>query len=102
MLVHLELDLFWCYRGAADPVDVVRADPGRLRQRHVEDLGPSGSFEDLCRGVIDLGRVFASSGRAGAVELVVERDDAGTGSRRSEQALDSARVGFELLRAVRS
>ncbi|GII21418.1 sugar phosphate isomerase/epimerase family protein [Planosporangium mesophilum] len=100
-LVHLEIDLFWAFRGAADPVDLIARHRGRIRQVHVKDLATSGSFEDPGRGLIDFGRVFAHAGEAGLVEYIVERDDAGTPPRSPADALSTARVGFEYLSAVR-
>src|SRR5688572_24034030 len=37
-LVHLEVDLFWAWRGTADPVDLIQKHRGRIRQVHVKDL----------------------------------------------------------------
>ena len=37
-LVHLEVDLFWAWRGAADPVDLIERHRGRIRQVHVKDM----------------------------------------------------------------
>ncbi len=96
--VHLELDLFWAWRGAADPVDLVRRTNGRVRQYHVKDLNQAGSFADPGQGLIDFARIF----RAHAVdEYIVERDDAGSPPRAPEDALDTARVGYEFLRSLR-
>ena len=96
--VHLELDLFWAWRGAADPVDLLRQTRGRVRQYHVKDLNQAGSFEDPGRGLIDFARIF----RAQTVdEYIVERDVAGSPPRAPEDALDTARVGYEFLRSIR-
>jgi sugar phosphate isomerase/epimerase len=100
-LVHLQLDLFWTWRGATDPVDVIRRYPGRVRQVHVKDLNSAGSFEDPGRGLIDFGRIFRLARTAGLVEYIVERDDAGTGSRPPAAALDTARVGYAYLASLR-
>jgi sugar phosphate isomerase/epimerase len=100
-LVHLQVDLFWAWRGAADPVDIIRRYPGRVRQVHVKDLNPAGSFEDPGRGLIDFGRIFRLARTAGLAEYIVERDDAGTGSRPPAAALDTARVGYAYLASLR-
>ena len=92
--VHFELDLFWSWRGATDPVDILRRIDGRVRQYHVKDLNQAGSFADPGQGLIDFVRIF----RTQAVdEYIVERDDAGTPPRSPAQALDTARVGYEYL-----
>jgi sugar phosphate isomerase/epimerase len=96
--VHFELDIFWSWRGAADPVDILRRIDGRVMQYHVKDLNQAGSFADPGQGLIDFARVF----RAQAVEeYIVERDDAGTPPRTPAQALDTARVGYEFLANLR-
>jgi sugar phosphate isomerase/epimerase len=100
-LVHLQLDLFWAVRGARDPVDLIRQNKGRILQYHVKDMNRAGSFEDPGQGLIDFARIFRHSKEAGVVEYIVERDDAGTPPRQPEDALDTARVGYQFLRSVR-
>ncbi|WP_328416414.1 sugar phosphate isomerase/epimerase [Micromonospora sp. NBC_00389] len=100
-LVHFELDLYWTWRGAHDPVDVIRANRGRIRQVHVKDLDVEGGFADLGDGVIDFGRIFDHEREAGIEEYIVERDDAGTPPRAPADALDTARVGFDYLASLR-
>jgi sugar phosphate isomerase/epimerase len=100
-LVHLEIDLFWAWRGARDPVDLIRTHAGRVRQFHVKDLNQAGSFEDPGQGLIDFGRIFAHGREAGIVEFIVERDDAGTAPRRPADALTTAGVGYRYLKGVR-
>src|SRR5829696_3716121 len=96
--VHLELDLFWAWRGAADPVDLFRQTGNRVRQYHVKDLNQAGSFEDPGQGLIDFARIF----RAHRVdEYIVERDDAGSPPRTPADALVTAEVGYNFLRTVR-
>ena len=60
--VHFELDLFWSWRGAHDPVDILRRIDGRVRQYHVKDLNQAGSFADPGEGLIDFVRIFRPSG----------------------------------------
>jgi sugar phosphate isomerase/epimerase len=100
-LVHLELDLFWAIRGARDPVDLIRQNKGRVLQYHVKDLNQAGSFADPGQGLIDFARIFRHSDTAGVREYIVERDDAGTPPRQPEDALDTARVGYQFLRTIR-
>lgn len=105
--VHLEVDLYWAWRGAADPVDLFHKHRGRIRQVHVKDLKvdtsnfTSSPFEDPGAGIIDFKRIFRHAHEAGLVEYIVERDDAGTAPRTPEQALDTARVGYEFLKGLR-
>jgi len=100
-LVHLEVDLFWAYRGAQDPVDLIHRLQGRIRQVHVKDLANSGNFADPGDGFIDFGRIFEHSREAGLVEYIVERDDAGTPPRTPADALITAQRGFRYLDNLR-
>jgi sugar phosphate isomerase/epimerase len=100
-LVHLELDLYWSWRGTADPVDVIREHRGRVLQFHVKDMNLDSGFTDPGTGLIDFGRIFAQSDVAGVQEYIVERDDAGTGDREPADALDTAAVGYRFLRNIR-
>ncbi|MBG0561330.1 sugar phosphate isomerase/epimerase family protein [Actinoplanes aureus] len=100
-LVHIELDLYWSWRGAADPVDVIRAHRGRVLQFHCKDMNIESGFADLGTGLIDFRRIFAQSDVAGVQEYIVERDDAGIDPREPEDALDTAAVGYRFLRDIR-
>ena len=106
-LVHLEVDLYWAWRGAADPVDLIHRNRGRIKQVHVKDMAVDTSnftnapFADPGTGIIDFKRIFRHAREAGLVEYIVERDDAGTPPRTPEQALDTARVGYEYLANLR-
>ena len=105
--VHLEVDLYWAWRGAHDPVDLIHQHRGRIRQVHVKDLKIDTSnftnapFEDAGVGVIDFKRIFRLAREAGLDEYIVERDDAGTPPRTPAQALDTARVGYDFLKGLR-
>ena len=92
--VHFELDLFWSWRGAHDPVDILRRIDGRVRQYHVKDLNQAGSFADPGEGLIDFVRIFQTQR---VDEYIVERDDAGSPPRTPADALTTARVGYEYL-----
>lgn len=96
-LVHLELDLFWTWRAAVDPVDLIQRFAGRIPQVHVKDLGTDGGFADPGAGLIDFGRIFREAAGTGLVEYIVERDDAGTGDRTPSDALSTAQAGYTFL-----
>lgn len=100
-LVHLEVDLYWAFRGAHDPVDLIHEHRGRIRQVHVKDMATSSSFADPGDGLIDFGRIFEHSREAGLVEYIVERDDAGSPPRTPADALSTAEVGFRYLDNLR-
>ena len=92
--VHIELDLYWAWRGAQDPVDILRRIDGRVRQYHVKDLDREGSFADPGQGFIDFVRIFQAHR---VDEYIVERDNAGSPPREPADALDTAEVGYEFL-----
>jgi sugar phosphate isomerase/epimerase len=100
-LVHLEVDLFWAYRGAHDPVDLIQQHRGRIRQVHVKDLDTAASFADPGAGLIDFGRIFEHAREAGLVEYIVERDDAGSPPRSPADALLTAEAGYDSLANLR-
>ena len=58
--MHLEVDIYWAWRGAADPVDIIRANPGRVRQFHVKDMNIESGFTDPGTGLIDFGDLSQS------------------------------------------
>ena len=80
-LVHLEVDLYWAYRGgvqtgAADPlrfaIDVIDDAPQKVRQYHVKDRAAAdGDMADLGTGVIDFAKIFRAHG---VEEYIVEND----------------------------
>jgi sugar phosphate isomerase/epimerase len=96
--VHFEVDLFWAWRGATDPVDLARRLGHRILQYHVKDLDTDGSFADVGQGLIDFARIFSAHAVA---EYIVERDDAGTDPRTPADALETAEVGYDYLRSLR-
>jgi sugar phosphate isomerase/epimerase len=100
-LVHLEVDLYWAFRGAHDPVDLVADHRGRIKQVHVKDLDVNAGFADPGDGLIDFGRIFARSREAGLIEYIVERDDAGSPPRTPADALVTAQNGFRFLDGLR-
>lgn len=96
--VHFEVDLYWAWRGAVDPVDLFRKIGRRVLQYHVKDMDTAGSFADPGTGLIDFRRIF----RAHSVdEYIVERDNAGSAPRTPADALVTAEVGYDFLAGVR-
>jgi sugar phosphate isomerase/epimerase len=101
-LVHLEVDIYWAWRGTADPVDLLRTHRRRIKQFHVKDMNLDSGFADPGTGLIDFARVFAANVEFGAVtQFIVERDNAGVAPREPADALDTAAVGYEFLRNIR-
>ncbi|WP_127506956.1 sugar phosphate isomerase/epimerase family protein [Actinoplanes solisilvae] len=99
--VHFEVDLFWAFRGAHDPVDLIKENRGRIKQVHVKDLDINASFADAGDGLIDFGRIFEHAKEAGLVEYIVERDDAGSPPRTPADALTTAQRAYTYLEGLR-
>lgn len=99
--VHLEVDLYWAFRGASDPVDLIKKNRGRIKQVHVKDLDVNAGFADPGDGLIDFGRIFQNAKEAGLIEYIVERDDAGSPPRTPADALVTAERGYDFLEGLR-
>jgi sugar phosphate isomerase/epimerase len=94
-LVHFELDLYWSWAGEKDPVELLQEHPGRFRQFHVKDMDANGGITAPGTGVIDFARIFKAAADLGIGEYTIEQDNAG------QDAMESARLGYELLRTIR-
>jgi sugar phosphate isomerase/epimerase len=92
--VHLELDLYWAVAAGVDPVEVFRRNFPRVRQYHVKDRKPDGSFADLGTGTIDFARIFRETWHHRVDEYIVENDQ-------PVDALVTAKVGYEYLANLR-
>lgn len=94
-LVHFELDLYWSWAGGKDPVELLREHPTRFRQFHVKDMDANGDITAPGTGIIDFARIFKAAAELGIAEYTIEQDNAG------QDAMESARLGYELLRTIR-
>lgn len=94
-LVHFELDIYWAWRAGHDPVELLQAHPTRFRQFHVKDMDENGDITAPGAGVIDFARVFQAAVGLGITEYIIEQDNAG------QNAMETARLGFDLLSTIR-
>lgn len=94
-LVHFELDVYWAWNAGKDPVELLQANPTRFRQFHVKDMDEAGGITAPGTGVIDFARIFRAAEDLGITEYIIEQDNAG------KNAMESARLGYELLRKIR-
>jgi sugar phosphate isomerase/epimerase len=94
-LVDFTLDLYWSWHGGADPVELLRRYPDRIKRFHVKDMDESGGITDPGKGVIDFRRIFKASQRLGMQLYTVEQDNAG------ERALDVAKHSYRFLTGLR-
>lgn len=76
-LVTMELDLYWCVVGGADPKEYIKKYPGRYDLLHVKDAydrKDRESFACIGSGVIDFESIFQLRDIGGFKHLIVERD----------------------------
>jgi sugar phosphate isomerase/epimerase len=82
-LVKFELDVAWAVAGGADPVSLMKADPGRYRFLHVKGLvskPPLGhvahdfATTEVGHGVIDWRAVFAEAHKVGVLDCYIEQE----------------------------
>jgi sugar phosphate isomerase/epimerase len=92
--VHLEMDLYWTVTGGADPVRVYWDNFPRVRQYHVKDRAPDGSFADPGTGTIDFPRIFRANHAHEVDEYIVEHDQ-------PADPLHTAQVGYRYLADLR-
>ncbi|HEV2779297.1 MAG TPA: sugar phosphate isomerase/epimerase [Actinophytocola sp.] len=92
--VHLEVDLYWAVTGGADPIRLFWENFGRVKQYHVKDRAPDGSFADPGTGTIDFPRIFRANHVQEVDEYIVENDE-------PADALVTAEIGYEYLRNLR-
>jgi sugar phosphate isomerase/epimerase len=101
-LVKLELDCGWVHAGGKNPVDLFKANPGRIPLMHAKDFLPStgaGSYPgaELGRGTVDYRPIMAAADQAGLKHCFAEQE--GPFSRMS--SLQAARVDYAYLRPLR-
>lgn len=95
-LVHVEMDIYWVIKGGADPIDLLRKYPGRVKIMHVKDMKDevSKDFECPGSGVIDFAPIFAEARKQKILHYFVERDNVTDG-------IDCLKVSSEYLKKLR-
>jgi sugar phosphate isomerase/epimerase len=101
-LVKLELDCGWVHVGGKNPIDIFKANPGRIPLMHAKDFLPSPASGDhpgaeLGHGTLDYKPILAAATQAGLKHCFVEQE--GPYTRMSQ--LDAARVDYNYLRPLR-
>ena len=95
--VMLQLDVGTCLEAGSDPVEWIRANPGRIRSLHVKDWSRDSSkaYSVLFgEGLVDWKAVFAAAESVGGVEYYLMEQE---GSRYSQ--LETAKKCLENYRA---
>lgn len=102
-LVQFELDCGWVHAGGKNPVDIFKANPGRITLMHAKDFLPGANDKnnypgaELGRGTLDYKPIMAAADTSGLKHCFVEQE--GPFDRMSQ--LDAARVDFAYLRPMR-
>lgn len=101
-LVKFELDCGWVHVGGKNPVDIFKANPGRIPLMHAKDFLPTHAANEhpgaeLGRGTLDYKPILAAANQAGLKHCFVEQE--GPYTRMSQ--LDAARVDYDYLRPLR-
>jgi sugar phosphate isomerase/epimerase len=90
-LVFLEMDIFWTTAGGADPVEYLKAYPGRYRMLHMKDMRQLERFKgdggdptqwielwpymtSVGDGVLDIKGIVAQARKSGVEHFFVEQD----------------------------
>ncbi|XRD90963.1 sugar phosphate isomerase/epimerase [Dyella nitratireducens] len=101
-LVKFELDCGWVHVGGKNPIDLFKANPGRIPLMHAKDFLPTHAPDEhpgteLGRGTLDYKPILAAAHQAGLKHCFVEQE--GPYTRMSQ--LDAARVDYAYLRPLR-
>jgi len=75
-LVKMEMDIYWVYKGNADPLKLFKEHPGRFVLWHVKDMDntPKHFFTEVGNGIIDFKKIFKHADEAGLQHFFVEQD----------------------------
>jgi sugar phosphate isomerase/epimerase len=99
-LVSFEMDAGWVAAAGRDPVEILKANPGRFRLMHVKDLVQGHTPNTIMRaqtpevgaGVIDWPRILPVAIECGVRHFAVEQEPPYTGA-----PIDSARKSYAYL-----
>ena len=96
--VVLQLDVGTCLEAGSDPVEWIKANPGRIRSIHCKDWSPDNGYKVLfSEGVAPWERIFAAAESVGGIEYYLVEQE---GSRFSE--LETAKKCLENFRAKKA
>ncbi|THD75305.1 MAG: sugar phosphate isomerase/epimerase [Phenylobacterium sp.] len=81
-LVQFEMDAGWVVAAGRDPVELLKAHPGRFRMMHVKDVAKGGEpnfafrvqTTSVGQGIIDWPRLLAAAYAEGVTEYFVEHE----------------------------
>ena len=99
--VSFEMDAGWVVAAGHDPVELLRAYPGRFRLMHVKDIAPTQQFNSVFKadtlevgsGIIDWKRVLPAAVASGVKHFSIEQEPPYS----RMPPLEAARKGYEYL-----
>ncbi len=72
----LELDVYWATKAGRDPLNMLKAHPGRFRLFHLKDMAAeTRDFTEVGSGVIDFKAILAQASASGVERCFVEQDE---------------------------
>lgn len=75
-LVNLEMDIYWVTKAGKNPIDFIKANPGRVKMWHIKDMASSAdkTFTEVGTGVINYKEIFKYRKESGMEYFFVEQD----------------------------
>jgi sugar phosphate isomerase/epimerase len=76
-VVKMEMDLYWVVRTGQDPVEIIKAHPGRFFAFHIKDMDKNNHDlnTEVGIGTIDFKRIMGYSKLAGVKHFIVEQEN---------------------------
>ena len=76
-VVKMEMDLYWVVRTGQDPVEIIKAHPGRFFAFHIKDMDKSNHElnTEIGSGTIDFKRIMGYEKLAGVKHFIVEQEN---------------------------
>ena len=83
-LVKFELDMYWATRAGKDPIQLIKANPGRISMWHIKDMASKQAptfdvmgdqyFTEVGTGIINYKEIFKYKKESGMKYFFVEQD----------------------------
>lgn len=75
--VKMEMDLYWVVRTGQDPVEIIKAHPGRFFAFHIKDMDKNNHEKntEVGTGTIDFKRIMGYAKLGGVKHFIVEQEN---------------------------
>lgn len=75
-MVNFEMDIYWITKAGLDPIEFIKAHPGRIKMWHIKDMDstPQKSFTEVGSGIINYKEIFKHQKESGMEYFFVEQD----------------------------